>query len=107
MKLIEALEILRRPAPEAPASKIFLACGFTPLHLQTFLGAHLRLRDPKKKLEIKTGLFGDLAGSIERLDPSGMDSLAVVIEWGDIDPRLAVRTLGGWKPSQIPAIVDA
>jgi FkbH-like protein len=107
MKLIEALEILRRPVTEGPGLKIFLACGFTPLHLQTFLGAQLVMSAQGKGPEIRTGLFGDLAGSIERLDPSGIDVLAAVIEWGDLDPRLAVRILGGWRPSQVASILES
>jgi FkbH-like protein len=107
MKLIEALEVLGRPVADAPSLKIFLACGFTPLHLQTFFGAQLLLTVPEKRPEIKTSLFGDLVGSIERLDASVIDGLAVVIEWGDIDPRLAVRTLGGWRPPQMAAITDS
>ena len=63
MKLIEALEILRRPVAEAPSLRIFLACGFTPLHLQTFLGAQLLLIVPEKRPDIKTGLFGDWLGA--------------------------------------------
>jgi FkbH-like protein len=107
MKLIEALEILRRPVGEGPSQRVFLACGFTPLHLPTFLGANLRIIAPEKRTEIKTGLFGDLAGNIERLQPSEIDSVVVVIEWGDIDPRLGIRTLGGWQPTQMPAIVHS
>lgn len=108
MKLIEALELLRRPVAEtAPESKIFLGCGFTPLHLQTFLAAQLRVLFPQNRVGVKTGLFGDLCGNIERLQPDGFDSLAVVIEWGDLDPRLALRTLGGWRPAELADIVES
>lgn len=108
MKLIEALELLRRPVAEtAPESKIFLDCGFTPLHLQTFLAAHLRVLFPEKRVCVKTGLFGDLCGNVERLEPDGVDSLAVVIEWGDLDPRLALRTVGGWRPADLADIVES
>ena len=69
MNLIEALEISRKPvAQDAKLMRVFLACGFTPLHLQNFLSAHLRQLFPENRIEIKTGLFGDLAGSLERLD---------------------------------------
>jgi FkbH-like protein len=108
MKLIEALEIVGRPiADKAPELRVFLACGFTPLHLQTFMAADLRVLLPEARVAVKTGLFGDLSGSIERLEPSGVDSLAVVIEWSDIDPRLGVRTLGGWRPTGLPGIVKS
>jgi FkbH-like protein len=106
VKLIEALEIMRRPvAGTARESQTFLACGFTPLHLQTFLAAELRLLLPEDRIDIKTGLFGDLCGNIERVAPDVVDSLTVVIEWGDLDQRLALRTLGGWRTSEMADIL--
>ena len=70
MKLLNALEILNRRLPEdAPVANIFLASGFTPLHLRTFLAAHLRLQSPTERVEVSTGLFGDLAGNLDRLEP--------------------------------------
>ena len=108
MKLIDALETLKRPAPDAaPDAGVFLACGFTPLHLKTFLTAQLRILRPNHRVEVTTGLFGDLIGNIERLNPAGRDSLAVVIEWADLDSRLAVRNLGGWRLSNLPDIVGS
>lgn len=108
MKLSEALELLRLPAAEAaPLSEVFLCCGFTPLHLQTFLAAELRLICSERRANIKTGLFGDLCGNIERLEPGRITSLAVVIEWSDLDPRLGLRTLGGWRPADLPDIVES
>ena len=105
MKLIDALEVLKQPiADDAPLLKVYLACGFTPLHLQTFLAAHLRIRLPRRRVGVTTGLFGDLAGNIERLEPADVHALAVVIEWGDLDPRLGIRRLGGWRPSTLPDI---
>jgi hypothetical protein len=57
VKLVEALEVCRRPVAEtAPEVKIFLACGFTPLHLPTFLAAALRMLQPEARVTIKTGL---------------------------------------------------
>jgi FkbH-like protein len=108
MKLIEALEIARRPVAES-ASKVraFLACGFTPLHLQTFITGHLRALQEETRVEFSVGLFGDLCGSLERLDPSIVDLLVVVIEWSDIDPRLGLRTLGGWRPSDMVGILES
>ena len=106
MKLIEALELVKRPAPEdAPPFKIFLGCGFTPLHLETFLDAHMRLLLPRARVEIATGLYGDLAGSLEGLAPSGLEAVAVVIEWPDLDPRMGFRVLGGWRVSDVTDIV--
>jgi FkbH-like protein len=108
MKLIDALEVLKQPiAEDAPLLKVYLACGFTPLHLQTFLAAQLKSRLPQYRVEIDTGLFGDLFGNIERLEPSGVHALAVVVEWADLDPRLGIRRLGGWRPSNLPDIAES
>ena len=108
VNLVEALEIFKQALPEdAHPLRTFLACGFTPLHLQTFLAAHLRKRLPKQRVEVKTGLFGDLAGSIERLQTSECDILAVVIEWQDLDPRLGIRSLGGWRTTDLPDILKS
>jgi FkbH-like protein len=107
MDLIEALEILKRPAGEnSPSLRVFLACGFTPLHLQTFLAAHLRNLRSTHRADVTTGLFGDLAGNLERLDSERYDAVAVAIEWTDLDPRLGVRTLGGWQPEKLPDILE-
>lgn len=108
MNLIEALEILKQVGPEdVPPLRAYLACGFTPLHLQTFLAAHLRERLPQQRVELKTGLFGDLAGNVERLQGSRCDILAVVIEWQDLDPRLGIRNLGGWRTTDLTDIVKS
>jgi FkbH-like protein len=108
VKLIDALEVLKRSvADDAPETKVYLACGFTPLHLQTFLAAQLRIRLPRHRVGIDTGLFGDLTGNIERLEPSGVHALAVVVEWEDLDPRLGIRRLGGWRPSNLPDIAES
>ena len=108
MNLIEALEISRKPvAQDAKLLRIFLACGFTPLHLQNFLSAHLRQVFPENRIEIKTGLFGDLAGSLERLDAKGLDGLAVALEWPDLDSRLGIRELGGWQVSDVHEIATS
>ena len=106
MKLVEALEIAKAQTDQfGPPKEIFLLCGFTPLHLKTFLTAHLRLCFPESLIEIKTGLFGDLAANFERLKPGGATYACIVVEWGDFDPRLGIRSLGGWQPEDIPDIV--
>jgi FkbH-like protein len=105
MKLIEALDIVRQgaAAPDAPLP-VLLACGFEPLHLSTFLAARLRQRFPRRPVRIATGLYGDLAGTIERM-PGEPEAAAVVVEWSDLDPRLGVRGLGGWSPAALSDIV--
>jgi len=108
MNLIEALEISRKPvAQDAKLLRIFLACGFTPLHLQNFLSAHLRQAFPESRIEIKTGLFGDLAGALERLDAKGVDGLAIALEWPDLDSRLGIRELGGWQVSDVHEVASS
>jgi FkbH-like protein len=102
MKLIEALETLKKkPSPEAAAVDVHLICGFTPLHFLTFLTAHLKHQFPGQRVSLSTGLFGDLAGNLERLERERADVVAVVIEWADLDPRLGIRRLGGWRPGQL------
>ena len=108
MTLLDALELLKRPIPE-PASErtLSLQIGFTPLHLKTFLAAHLRLCFPGDRIKIRTGIYGDLAGNLERLQPSGGWIVCIVIEWADLDPRLGIRSLGGWRSADIPDIVES
>jgi FkbH-like protein len=99
MKLIDALKLLREePAPDAPPLEVFLACGFTPLHLETFLAAHLRQRFPGRRVRLHVGLFGDLIGNITAMGATPREAGAIVFEWADLDPRLALRQLGGWGP---------
>jgi FkbH-like protein len=105
MKLIDALELLKKPVAKGARSfHVILACGFTPLHFQTFLAAELQERLPGRRVLIETGLFGDLAGNIERLQTIAADAFAVLIEWSDLDPRLGIRGLGGWRPSSLEDI---
>lgn len=108
MNLLQALELLRQPIAE-PASdrKLYLGCGFTPLHLKTFLAAHLRRCFPKDRFEIGTGLYGDLVGNLERLRPSGGLMVFVLVEWADLDARLGIRSLGGWRSRDISDIVES
>jgi FkbH-like protein len=62
---------------------------------------------PTNRIEIKTGLYGDLAGSLERLEKAGGSETCVVVEWGDLDPRLGIRSLGNWRSADIPEIVES
>jgi FkbH-like protein len=108
MNLLDALELLNRPIAE-PVSvrEVILECGFTPVYLKTFLAAHLRLCLPKHRIEMRTGLYGDLAGDLERVQLSDRSVVCVVLEWADLDPRLGIRSLGGWRSMDIPDIVDS
>jgi FkbH-like protein len=108
MNLLHALELLKQPVAE-PASdrEVFLACGFTPLHLKTFLAAHLRHCLPNDRFKIGIGLYGDLVGSLERLQPSRGMVVCALVEWGDLDPRLGIRSLGGWRSADTIDIVES
>ena len=107
MKLLEALEIANRTRTEHSPSNVFkLACGFSALHLRTFLKAHLQARIPKKSVEVTTGLYGDLAGTLERAAVEPSDGVVTIVEWADLDPRLGIRQLGGWQPELFPEILS-
>jgi FkbH-like protein len=106
MKLLDALEILRRPVPEdADVTRLTLACGFTPLHLETYLTARAREAQPSRRVEIATGLFDDLLGTLQRTPGTEVAAVATVVEWADIDPRLGARSLGGWRPQDVDDIL--
>lgn len=94
MTITEALEILRSARPLAETFEVQLACGFTPLHLRTLLAAHLQKALPHQRVVVNEGIFGDVIGSIERASPQA--AIALMIEWGDIDPRLRYREGGAW-----------
>lgn len=105
MRLARALEILQRSAGDGAAFTVSLACGFEALHLRTFLAAELTERLPRARVRVDTGLFDDLPGNIERAAAAAASAIAVVVEWPDLDPRLGLRRLGGWRPDQLDEIV--
>jgi FkbH-like protein len=107
MKLIEALEILRRaPAADAPPLCVNLACGFMADRFQTFLAAHLRQLFPEHRVTIEAGLYGDCLGNLVRMRSRPWDAGAVILEWSDFDPRLGIRGLGGWEAGNLPDILE-
>src|SRR4029077_12055998 len=103
MKLAEALRIVQAVPPSAPRLQVALVCGFTPLHLETFLRAHLCKLFPERSPQVQTGLYGDLIGNLERV--ADVSAAVVVIEWADLDARLGLRRLGGWEPSRLQDIL--
>lgn len=105
MTLGQALALAQRKPKTGPGRKLFLACGFQPLHLATFLKAHFAERFPDSYGEIETGLYGDLIGSLNRAAASEAEAIAVAVEWSDIDPRLGLRSTGGWALSLQDEIV--
>jgi FkbH-like protein len=105
MKLGDALNVIRGIPTDVQSIAIYLACGFTPLHLKTLLAAEI-WQVSHKKAEILSGLYGDLPGSLRRAGQSGADFVACIVEWSDVDPRLGLRSLGGWSSALLPNIVE-
>jgi len=107
MKLVEALKIVQQPLPEdAEPFRVFLACGCEPLHLKTFLAAHLQRLHPDRRVSVETGLYGDCLGNVQRLKKAEVDAAALALEWSDLDPRLGIRQLGGWSPGALTDILN-
>lgn len=107
MKLIEALEIIRRPLPANAARLVVgLACGFEALHLKTFLAAELKALVPDRGIEITAGNYGDFPGNLARLIDFDCDAAVVLLEWSDLDPRLGIRNLGNWGPGSYEDILE-
>jgi FkbH-like protein len=104
--LTEALTIVRdaerRGVPVYPAS---LACGFNSTHLETFISAAAYQLDSTRRVVFSNGLFGDLLGNIESGASPGREQMVVIIEWGDLDPRLNLRSLGDWSPQGLADIL--
>jgi FkbH-like protein len=106
MKLIEALTIIRKFSDsQAEPFRVALVSGFTPLHLQTFVHAETQQLFGDRRVEVVTGLYGNLTGTLETLKTSELDAVAVALEWSDVDPRLGVRQLGGWSPGDLDSIL--
>jgi FkbH-like protein len=105
LTITEALKTLQTSPAEAAPFPVLLACGFTPLHLQTFLAAHLQQLLPNRRVSLSTGLFGDLVGTLNRLNSNEVHATAVIIEWETLDPRLGFREAGSWKPAGLADIL--
>ena len=70
MNITEALKITQKVPRDARSFAVTLACGFTPLHLQTFLAAHLQKVLPDRKVTVTSGLYGNLVGTLEAISSS-------------------------------------
>ncbi len=106
LSLSQALAMAGQQDGEASRGELFLVCGFQPLHLATFLKAYFAVRFPQQVTEILTGVYGDFDGGLDKARESHAAAAAVVIEWADLDPRLGLRSAGGWGPSVAQDIVD-
>lgn len=105
MTITEALKLVQKVPPDAISYDVLLACGFTPLHLQTLLRAHVQKRIGDRKANLTTGLYGDLPGTIQSAADRPLQAMAVVIEWSDLDPRLGFREGGRWGLTAIEDIL--
>src|SRR4051812_19411821 len=107
MKLLEALNIIQKSATStAEPFRVALVCGFTPLDVQTFLHAELQAALPARRVEVETGHFGDVAGTLRSLEGKPLHAIALVLEWSDLDARLGTRQLGGWGPANLNDVVE-
>ncbi len=96
MKLTDAIKIQRAVNASAPPYKALLACGFTPLHLCTYVHAHLQKFLPNHRIQLQIGLFGDLIGTVAASLADSPHAVITVIEWTDLDPRLGYREAHSW-----------
>jgi FkbH-like protein len=95
--ITEALKITQAASRDARPFTVTLACGFTPLHLKTFLAAYLQQALPDRRVTVSSGLYGDLLGTLESLNGQELpDGLVIVLEWADLDARLDYRSAGSW-----------
>lgn len=99
MTLNQALTLIRRQPLTNSRRKLFLVCGFQPLHLATFIKGEIAERFPAQTAELQTGLYGDLEGSLRAAAQSNAEAAVIAIEWSDLDSRLGLRGSGGWGPS--------
>jgi FkbH-like protein len=99
MQLMDALRIVnKRPQTTSRTLNVFFVCGFTPLHLKTFLSAYLQVLCPDRSIQLHTGLYGDVVGNLERAADAEADAVAVALEWPDFDGRLGVRAAVSTQP---------
>ena len=106
MKLTDALKIVQENKRRQFADlDLFLVTGFTPLHLEVLLIAHVAKRVVDRRVTLKTGLYGDLAVTLRSPEARRAGATVVILEWSDIDPRLGLRRTGGWTQAAIADIL--
>jgi FkbH-like protein len=108
VNITEALKITQAVPRDARPFTVTLACGFTPLHLQTFLAARLQQSLPDRKVSITSGLYGNLVGTLEAMSEESLpDGLVIALEWPDLDARLDYRSAGNWNGAAASDIVSS
>jgi FkbH-like protein len=97
MTLTEALRLVNSSrATGSAGAPVFLVCGFEPLHLATFVQAHVIEHRQGEYVDVVSGLFGDLPGNIRKAAQSNSTTVALILEWDDLDPGLGLRSGRGW-----------
>jgi FkbH-like protein len=107
MKLLEALNAVEEMRQrKGDALSCYLATGFSPLHLKTFLQAELFKVFPDREVGISEGLFGDLCGNLDRFEKSESEFGMIFVEWSDLDPRLGIRCTARWDGAELSDILS-
>jgi FkbH-like protein len=107
MKLIDALTIIQQySGSKSDPFRVALICGFAPLHFQTFLHAEIQQLFAEQHVEIVTGLYGDLTGTLQELNTDEFHAAVIVLEWPDLDARFGIRQLGGWSPNNLVGTLE-
>jgi FkbH-like protein len=57
-------------------------------------------------VSVSDGLYGDLAGTLERAASAPLQGIAVALEWPDLDPRLGYRSTAQWTLAAANDIVS-
>ncbi|HYM78053.1 MAG TPA: HAD-IIIC family phosphatase [Candidatus Dormibacteraeota bacterium] len=61
---------------------------------------------PQRQIRIRNGIYGNLAHNIQLAAEQNIPNVVIALEWFDFDPRLGIRSLGGWQPAQSQDILD-
>jgi FkbH-like protein len=106
VKLTEALKTLQQAPKNASPFHVALACGYTPLHVQTFLAAHLQRQLAGRRVTVSAGLYGDVLGTLASLKDAAAHGVALPLEWADLDLRFGYREAGKWGAAALPGILS-
>lgn len=104
MKLAQALQRIAAAKDRTGTPlHVNLACGFTPQHVATFLTAYLLERQTHRPVIVRTGVYGDVIGSLRSIaeQPEQQDYTVALLEWEDLDPRWGYRNLGDWSAASV------
>jgi len=105
LTVTEALKIIQASSHAGSQLNVLLACGCTPLHLKTFLQAHLQQIQTQRQVRVSDGLYGDLCGTLERASGKLVDGVAIILEWADLDLRLGYRSAAPWSEASVRDIL--